>query len=321
MISSIFLVALSAIPLAFAGEQIPSKSATISTGLAVAQHVKSSTTAALAAHATGIATHHTVQVGRNSNLPKDNQLVFNPETVIAKVGDVVNFKFYPKNHTVNRATFDAPCQAAKENAIFSGFVGVKGDIGADVVSETTFSIVVKDTKPIWLYCAQGNHCGAGMVGVINPPQDKTIEGFKAKAKEVRNTTATPPEIVAGTGGKLETCAKPPVSSGLPVASGTGGVPIASGTGGVPAPTGTVVPPFPTSAVGFSTIASPSVIPVVPGSSEISIPTGSGGAANATRTGGTPATTTGPLQFTGAASSFTVNSGILGGLVAFFVLFM
>jgi hypothetical protein len=33
----------------------------------------------------------------------------------------------------------------------------------------TFTITINDTKPLWLYCAQGKHCENGMVMVINEP--------------------------------------------------------------------------------------------------------------------------------------------------------
>lgn len=330
MISSMFLVALSALPMAFAGDHHQAVSSIESLAYKASSALGAkSTIAAAAPHATAVAKSHIVQVGRNPNLPKENQLVFNPETVIAQVGDWVTFKFYPKNHTVNNAAFDAPCQQAKTNPIYSGFVPVKGDIGADVVGETTFKIQVKDTKPIWLYCAQGNHCGAGMVGVINPPPDKTIAAFKAKAKEVGNTTRTPPEVVAGLGGKLETC-----GTGTPPAVHSSAVPVASGTGVVSVPpvaSSVVVPPVVPSVVpsGTAPVAvvsssrlvvstvSSIVVPISTGVPVVPIPTGR---QNATVTSGNPGATA-PAQFTGAASPLTVTSGALGGLMAIFALFL
>ncbi|KAL8801805.1 MAG: hypothetical protein Q9182_004212 [Xanthomendoza sp. 2 TL-2023] len=46
--------------------------------------------------------------------------------------------------------------------------------------------MVNDTKPIWYYCSQGDHCQNGMVGVINPPaanKSRTIESFTALANK------------------------------------------------------------------------------------------------------------------------------------------
>ena len=150
------LVALSALPMAFAGDHHQAISSTEgahkapSTRLASAKHNVETALGAkptlASPHATAAAKSHIVQVGRNANLPKENQLVFNPETVIAQVGDWVTFKFYPKNHTVNNAAFDAPCQQAKNNPIYSGFVPVRGDIGADVVGVSTLISVSSNTR-------------------------------------------------------------------------------------------------------------------------------------------------------------------------------
>lgn len=35
---------------------------------------------------------------------------FNPDTIIAKVGDVVQFQFFPPNHTVVRAEYECECK-------------------------------------------------------------------------------------------------------------------------------------------------------------------------------------------------------------------
>ena len=70
-----------------------------------------------------------------------------------------------QNHAVVQSTFDNPC-VPQDNAFFSGFVPTSDSTTA---SRTTFTITVKDTKPIWYYCPQtvGDHCQNGMVGAIN----------------------------------------------------------------------------------------------------------------------------------------------------------
>ena len=50
------------------------------------------------------------------------------------------------------------------NGFFSGFMPVK----PDAAMMPSYTIMVNDTKPIWYYCSQGDHCQDGMVGVINP---------------------------------------------------------------------------------------------------------------------------------------------------------
>ncbi|KIO32451.1 hypothetical protein M407DRAFT_241371 [Tulasnella calospora MUT 4182] len=47
-----------------------------------------------------------------------------------------------------------------------------------------FWIPVKDTKPIWAFCSQANHCQQGMVFAVNAPADpdpKSFNNFKALA--------------------------------------------------------------------------------------------------------------------------------------------
>jgi len=119
---------------------------------------------------------HAVWVG-NPN----GDLVFTPETINAKVGEMVQFQFYPRNHSVARSTFDNPCApVGGANGFFSSFMPV--DAASD--EQPVFTIEVKDENPIWFYCGTGNHCQQGMVGVINPPannNDRTVEKFKEAA--------------------------------------------------------------------------------------------------------------------------------------------
>ena len=46
-----------------------------------------------------------------------------------------------------------------------------------------FTILINDTKPLWMYCAIGNHCQQGMVMAINAPSEgeKTLQNYKALA--------------------------------------------------------------------------------------------------------------------------------------------
>jgi plastocyanin len=90
----------------------------------------------------------------------EDGLVFNPSSVTAAPGDTIEFTFYPGAHSVARSDYDNPCQSSQSNQIWSGFI---------TNDNTKFSIVVNDTDPIWLYCAQVGHCAGGMSMVINPP--------------------------------------------------------------------------------------------------------------------------------------------------------
>jgi plastocyanin len=55
-----------------------------------------------------------VQVGNSG-------LTFNPSTVTAPVGSIVNFHFFPPSHSVAESDFGSPCQF-KSGGIWSGFM-------------------------------------------------------------------------------------------------------------------------------------------------------------------------------------------------------
>ena len=71
-------------------------------------------TATSTSSSTGVATH-TIQVG-----PKSNPHQFVPTDITANVDDIVIFEFYPKNHSVVKADYLAPCIPASGNVFYSG---------------------------------------------------------------------------------------------------------------------------------------------------------------------------------------------------------
>ncbi|KAE9964874.1 hypothetical protein EG328_010135 [Venturia inaequalis] len=109
-----------------------------------------------------------------------NELVFSPNSVTAKVGEMVQFQFYSKNHSVAAGDFASPCtpQQSASNAFYSGFMPT------DKEGQLTYTIPIRDTNPIWFYCSQGKHCQEGMVGVINPPATgQTLADFASRAAQ------------------------------------------------------------------------------------------------------------------------------------------
>lgn len=99
---------------------------------------------------------------------------------------MVQFQFAPANHTVTQSTFAEPCQPIALNlpgtkGFYSGFMPVT----AQATSTPTYTIMINNTTPIWIYCSQGKHCQAGMTMVINQAAtgNKTLEAFKALAKQ------------------------------------------------------------------------------------------------------------------------------------------
>jgi plastocyanin len=114
--------------------------------------------AAFAVVGSAFAADHLVVVGNNS------KLLFEPDNIQAAEGDTVTFKFWPKNHSVAQAAFNAPCEPLADG-FWSGFIP-----SAEKAAATTFMYTVTNaSKPIWFYCTQGMHCQGGMVGVINGP--------------------------------------------------------------------------------------------------------------------------------------------------------
>ncbi|KAJ8700775.1 hypothetical protein PTI98_003765 [Pleurotus ostreatus] len=102
------------------------------------------------------------------------QLAYDPPFVNAAPGDVVNFVFHPKNHTVTQSSFDTPC-VALDGGKRSGFMPV----AAETDGLPTFQFQVVDTTPAWFYCGQTGHCGQGMVFAVNPPAEPSPRSFTA----------------------------------------------------------------------------------------------------------------------------------------------
>ncbi|KAI9862987.1 MAG: hypothetical protein M1813_004160 [Trichoglossum hirsutum] len=109
----------------------------------------------------------------------ENGLVMDPKSVTASVGDVIQFAFYPPEHTVVQAAFDKPCEP-----LAGGFFS--GDMKVSAKSDKVFQVTVNNTDPIWYYCSTSTHCKSGMVGVINPPSSgNTIDAFANNAKNAQ----------------------------------------------------------------------------------------------------------------------------------------
>jgi len=145
----------------------------------------------------------TVHVIKVSN--KNGSLSFAPNNLTVPVGDMVQYQFYPKNHSVVQSTFDQPCQPialhSNVSGVYSGFQPVAA--GADTMPTYTFT--VNNTTPIWFYCSQASHCQSGMVGVINPPAanaSRTITSFAALAKNATSNLSPNGGEVGGTDGTV-----------------------------------------------------------------------------------------------------------------------
>ncbi|TFL07793.1 Cupredoxin [Pterulicium gracile] len=128
-------------------------------------------------------TEHRVSVGA------DGQFVFSPSKIKAQPGDTVLFEFNAKNHNLTSSSFNAP--GVNSGLFNSGFIPVAPGTTEDL---PTLSLTINDTAPIWAYCAQGNHCGQGMIFSVNAVEDgpNAYEAFLEKAKQLNGTATEGP---------------------------------------------------------------------------------------------------------------------------------
>ncbi|KIX07307.1 uncharacterized protein Z518_01960 [Rhinocladiella mackenziei CBS 650.93] len=119
----------------------------------------------------------------------NGSLKYFPNKVSAPVGSIVQFQFHPKNHTITESSFAEPCKPLASNlttptrpGLKSGFVPVTGKEEFTPV----FNVLINDTKPIWIYCGQTNHCQKGMAMVINQNDSSpnTIDAYIANAAKL-----------------------------------------------------------------------------------------------------------------------------------------
>ncbi|KAF8664847.1 hypothetical protein AX16_000688 [Volvariella volvacea WC 439] len=127
---------------------------------------------------------HRIVVGAKGDL------VFSPESITASIGDIVVFEFRPKNHTVTQSSFSNPCVRLVNDSRDLGFASGFQPVSAEATEFPEFRILINDTAPIWGYCGQTNHCGAGMVSSINAVESgpNNINAFKTLAQRINGTS-------------------------------------------------------------------------------------------------------------------------------------
>ncbi|KAG7088128.1 hypothetical protein E1B28_012152 [Marasmius oreades] len=175
----------------------------------------------------------TIAVGGN------NTLTYDPKSITAKDGDIIQFQFLTKNHTVTQSTFADPCtkMTTPTEGVDSGFMPVA--VGATQIPSWSFTLN-NASGPLWFYCRQktpASHCQAGMVFAVNPTADKTFDAFQKLAMGgAANGTTTSTGGAGGNGGSTSTGG----NGGSTSTGGTGGSTSTSTTtgGGNPSTTGT-----------------------------------------------------------------------------------
>jgi hypothetical protein len=124
------------------------------------------------------------------------QDTFVPNSIVAAVGDIVQFQFSNGNHTVTQSTADTACKPM-EGGIHSGHIPFQ-DGQADV---GTFNVPITSTEPMFLYCATGPHCQEGQVMVVNAQNAQQVAEYAKKSQATKESTDGT-NVVGGTAGKI-----------------------------------------------------------------------------------------------------------------------
>lgn len=156
----------------------------------------SAVSSAVSAASTSSSSAGTVSVQVVQVSDNNGSLAYSPDQITAAPGSMVQFQFHIKNHTVTQSTFNQPCEPISK--VMPNVTGIKSGFMPVAVGATqlpVFTIVINDTKPIWIYCGQTNpvsHCQKGMVMAINvaPGSPNTLAAFKALAMASGNSTNT-----------------------------------------------------------------------------------------------------------------------------------
>ncbi|TAQ88880.1 hypothetical protein B7494_g2817 [Chlorociboria aeruginascens] len=107
-----------------------------------------------------------------------------PNQLSAAVGDIIEFTFWPLNHSVVRAEYKNSCipyedTGGNKQGFFSGFRPTT--VGTTDLSN--FQVRVNDTAPIFYYCAAPDACiKEGMIGVVNANSTETFDTQLAYAQ-------------------------------------------------------------------------------------------------------------------------------------------
>ncbi|KAF2662681.1 hypothetical protein K491DRAFT_673170 [Lophiostoma macrostomum CBS 122681] len=152
---------------------------------------------------------HTVQVGNGG-------FKFTPDSINAAKGDIIEFRFYPANHSVVRAEYQSPCipyemTGPNKVGFYAGYHPVS-QVGADMPK---WSVKINDTNPIFFYCSAPDSCiKYGMVGVINPNPsvNLTLQRQLALSSDFSLNPGDPFPAEGSPSGSLTTMVMPPTST-------------------------------------------------------------------------------------------------------------
>jgi len=149
-----------------------------------------STVAVLASTVFGVASaqkFQQVEVG----MP-NGTIGFNPSSVSDfKEGDVIQFIFYPKKHSVTQSTFAAPC--TYNGGVNTGLIDYNGTAKPAMLQSWNFTLPSNATdKALWFFCSNPGHCETkGMVFSVNPDKGMTPNGPTSHAAFVAAAMKVP----------------------------------------------------------------------------------------------------------------------------------
>ncbi|KAF2035214.1 hypothetical protein EK21DRAFT_84835 [Setomelanomma holmii] len=121
---------------------------------------------------------HTIEVGLADHK-------FRPDTTEAAIGDTIEFRFYPANHSIVRAEYGFPCipyemTGSNKAGFFSGF----NPVDKVLDDPPKYSIRVNTTDPVFFYCSAPGSCITyGMVGSININSSQSIDKQRSLAMD------------------------------------------------------------------------------------------------------------------------------------------
>src|SRR5438034_7976827 len=129
---------------------------------------------------------------------------------------MVIFTFMSKNHTATQSTFKEPCMKMP-GGVDSGFMPNPNNT---VSPPPTMKFQVMNTDPVWMFCAQKNHCGKGMVFSINPTADKSHAKYKEFALNQGGAPSAAPSSASTPAPSASAPSPPPPAPPAPASSST-----------------------------------------------------------------------------------------------------
>ncbi|KAK5654517.1 hypothetical protein OQA88_7146 [Cercophora sp. LCS_1] len=125
-------------------------------------------------------------------------LTFTPNNIIVAEGDVLEFRFWARNHSVVQGTWGQACVPTRSAGFFSGFFPT-AEGGPNVSPSTALDDIDTDIIVGKRLPRHRQHCKNGMVGVVNPNSvsANTLDAYITLARNASNATS-PNQVFGGT---------------------------------------------------------------------------------------------------------------------------